>query len=55
MQRNEFCKYLEGVMERLSQLKKAGEPAFILSANKAGSVIAISDTAGNIVEAFEVD
>ena len=25
MQRDEFCKYLEGVMERLSQLKKAVE------------------------------
>ena len=25
MQRDEFCKYLEGVMEQLSQLKKAVE------------------------------
>ena len=25
MQRDEFCKYQEGVMERLSQLKKAVE------------------------------
>ena len=25
MQRDDFCKYLEGVMERLSQLKKAVE------------------------------
>ena len=43
------------IINSLSIVGKGKGAVFSLTTGQAGSVIAISDTAGNIVEAFEVD